>query len=130
MEEIIQLFQRWIACKIKIHFCETDIYYKERQIWWVTLGQNVGSEQNGKNEWFERPVLILKKFGYDTFLGVPSSSKIKSDKYHIAYMTEKGMFCVNISQIRVLSYRRLLRLTGLMENQDYERVKDAIRKYI
>ena len=39
-----------------------DFYFSEREIWWCSVGINVGVEVNGKNSKFERPVLVLKKF--------------------------------------------------------------------
>ncbi len=113
-----------------MHLSEKTIYFKERQIWWVALGQNVGSEQNGKHEHFERPVLVLKKFGYETFLAVPSSSKVRNDLYHFVYIYKKGTFCFNLSQVRVLSYKRLIRLTGQMEEVEFNKVREALKKIL
>jgi hypothetical protein len=31
-------------------------YFREKEIWWACLGANIGFEQNGKNENFERPI--------------------------------------------------------------------------
>lgn len=38
-----------------------SLVFHEREIWWCSIGINVGDEQDGKNERFERPVLVLKK---------------------------------------------------------------------
>jgi mRNA interferase MazF len=51
--------------------------FKERDIWWVSIGVNVGFEEDGKHEKFLRPVLILKKFNKELFLGIPNSDKIQ-----------------------------------------------------
>lgn len=130
MEEIISMFKRWITNKINVHLSEKIVYFKERQIWWVALGQNVGSEQNGKREHFERPVLLLKKFGYKTFLAVPSSSKVRNDLYHFVYIYKKGTFYFNLSQVRVLSYKRLIRLSGQMEEVEFNKVREALKKIL
>lgn len=39
---------------------DRSLYFKERQIWWASIGQNIGVEANGKNKKYERPVIILK----------------------------------------------------------------------
>ena len=38
------------------------IFFREKEVWWVALGVNIGFEQDGKGEEFRRPILILKKF--------------------------------------------------------------------
>jgi hypothetical protein len=76
-EKILKWFKGWAELKPKLHFSEREIYFKERQIWWASVGQNIGSEENGKHGNFERTVLIFKKFNKDTFLGMPISTKIK-----------------------------------------------------
>ena len=61
----LENFVYWTRLKIRIHFQDIQErpYFKEREIWWVNLGVNVGFEQDGKGDNFERPILILKKFG-------------------------------------------------------------------
>ena len=70
--ELIKIFANWTKLKIRIHASEAnkDVYFKEGQIWWASVGQNIGVEANGKNENYERPVVILKKFNGHSFLGV------------------------------------------------------------
>ena len=56
-------FIEWAKLKIRIHVSEEEpVYFKEKDIWWASLGANIGHEQDGKNESFERPILVLKKF--------------------------------------------------------------------
>jgi len=42
--------------------------FKEREIWWISAGQNIGTELYGKGSDFSRPVIVIKKFGWDLFL--------------------------------------------------------------
>jgi mRNA interferase MazF len=46
---------------------------KEGEVWMCSLGKNIGYEQNGTNENFSRPVLIVKKFNNHIFWSVPLS---------------------------------------------------------
>ena len=56
----------WSKKKIEINNSNKyPRFFKEREIWWASIGSNVGSEEDGKNNDFERPVLILKKFNKD-----------------------------------------------------------------
>ena len=62
---VVKTFVAWIKVKIKAHLSERVQSFAEGEIWWVSLGQNVGYEANGKNEKFERPVLVVRKFNKD-----------------------------------------------------------------
>ena len=61
-KEILKTFVSWTKLKVKIHLSEKQIYPRVRGIWWVSLGQNIGVETNGKNDKFERPAVIIKVF--------------------------------------------------------------------
>ncbi|MFA7252782.1 MAG: hypothetical protein WC027_02910 [Candidatus Paceibacterota bacterium] len=52
-------FDRWNGLKKKVDADFSDIYIQIRQIWWCSIGLNVGSEQNGHGENFERPVIQI-----------------------------------------------------------------------
>ncbi len=126
----IQRFTEWAKLKLSIHLNHDPgaIYFKERQIWWVSLGQNIGSEQNGKHKNFERPVLVLKKFNAEMFLAVPLSSQVKPGDYRFVFERNQTKFTANLSQIRVLSSKRLLRLVDKMEESDFENLQQIFRK--
>ena len=56
--------------------------FREGDIWWCSLGLNLGYEEDGKNENFERPVVVIKKFNKDIFIGLPLSSVVKIGPYY------------------------------------------------
>ena len=130
IDPIAQSIVDWTRLKIKLHFSDRVLYFKERQIWWTAVGQNIGDEQNGKNTNFERPVLILKKFNMNMFLGVPISTKIRDDQYKYVFINNGTQFSANLSQIRVFSSKRLLRKVGVMENADFGQVKEVLKNGI
>jgi hypothetical protein len=56
-------FEDWSKEKQNIEiFAPKTLPFREKEIWWCSIGINIGDEQDGKNELFERPVLILRKF--------------------------------------------------------------------
>jgi mRNA interferase MazF len=131
MENIKEKFIEWIKLKIEIHNSNNGIeYFKERQIWWASLGQNVGNEENGKNRNFERPVLILKKINNQNFWALPITSQVKERKYRYNFKRKNLEYSIKISQIRLLNYKRLLRLIGNISKDDFENIKEKIRKMI
>jgi mRNA interferase MazF len=102
---------------------ENNIFFKEREVWWVNIGVNIGKEIDGKNKLFERPILILTKINRHLFLGVPLTSKHK--KYHskIRYRNNNNFSFVSITQIRIFSSNRLIRKIGMIEKEDYLKTK-------
>jgi hypothetical protein len=60
-------FYNWIKLKESLHKEKLRPYFKEREIWWTSIGFNVGDEQHGNNDIFERPVLVIKKFNKNIF---------------------------------------------------------------
>ena len=48
-----------------------------------TLGKNIGDEEDGKTEDFERPPLIFRKFNKNLLFILPLSSKIKENNEYL-----------------------------------------------
>jgi mRNA interferase MazF len=71
-------FNEWNNRKKKIDSKTKVPLPGKKQIWWASIGLNVGDEEDGKNKNFERSLLILKPFGKRTFLGIPMTSVDKS----------------------------------------------------
>ena len=41
-------FQNWHSLKTKLESLEKDELFREREIWWCSIGENIGFEQDGK----------------------------------------------------------------------------------
>lgn len=123
-------FVEWAKLKIRLDLKDKGIMFGEREIWWASLGMNIGFEQNGKNETFERPILILKKFNLDLFWMLPLTSKEKIGKYYffVEYKGEKSY--VILSQIRLISNKRLLRKIRMLPKKEFDEIKKKIKKFL
>ena len=130
LKETAREFVHWIKVKIRIHLSDRRVLFNEGEIWWVSLGHNVGVEANGKNSQLERPVLVLKKFSSDSFWGIAISSVRKNDRYHYSFTLEGVYYCCNLSQLRVLSSRRLLRRMTKLPHLDFTEVRKLIVRFI
>src|SRR3989338_9061236 len=107
----------WNARKKSINKRDTkDVYFYEREIWWCSLGANVGFEQDGTDEFFERPVVIIKKYNPQIFLAVPLSTTSKQGKYYAPLGLIDGRDAVAIlSQLRLLDCKRLANRIGILD---------------
>ncbi|MEK7117354.1 MAG: type II toxin-antitoxin system PemK/MazF family toxin [Patescibacteria group bacterium] len=131
LKELLKIFVSWTKLKVKIHLSERKVYPKVREIWWVSIGQNIGVEINGKNENFERPVLVIKVFNNLSVLVAPISSAVKEDKYCIQFINENGeKNVINMSQIRSMSTKRFIRKVGNLKIEDFEKVKGLFRIFM
>lgn len=85
-------FEIWNKKKQTLHHSNKDIYFRKGEIWWCALGVNIGYEQDGKNEKFERPVLVLRKINRHLALTIPLSSKLKDHPYYYQYKHDDKLF--------------------------------------
>lgn len=70
-------FKDWSQLKEQLHITDrTKTTFKERDVWWCSIGCNVGDEMDGKSIWFNRPVLVLRKFNKNIFYGVPQIMRL------------------------------------------------------
>ncbi|MBI2436374.1 MAG: type II toxin-antitoxin system PemK/MazF family toxin [Candidatus Magasanikbacteria bacterium] len=129
VQYIKELFVNWTKRKIRHHIYndEKEIYFREKEIWWVALGKNIGYEVDGKNELFERPVIIIKKYSGGMCFVLPISTQIKNPKpwYHFILFIEGEKRAVNITQGRTISSRRLLRKKGILDNVQFTKLVDV-----
>lgn len=124
-------FDGWIIKKKVYHYQKTPSpMFKERDIWWVSIGINVGFEEDGKHDKFIRPVLIIRKFNRELFLGVPMSTKIKDNPYYIQVTVRNETVSALISQLRVFSAKRIQDKLAELDVKDFEKVKTEVVKMI
>jgi len=74
-------FNRWNSVKKQTNKKVNNVYFKEREIFWLRLGQNIGNEEYGKGNEFQRPVLIVRRLTATIFVGVPLTSTLKDNDY-------------------------------------------------
>ncbi len=123
-------FDGWSTKKKNIDKCNRQTLFNEREIWWCSLGVNIGFEQNGVNELFERPVLILKKFNKDTLwvLPITRSAKIGPYYYQIRFLNFPSS--IILSQIRLISSKRLLRRMKKINEKEFFEIVKMVKNFL
>ncbi len=107
-----------------------NLFFYEREVWWCSLGLNIGIEINGKNDNYERPVLILKKFNSSMLWVLPLTSKEKKGPYYIKIVHEAGVSWISLTQLKTVSTKRLLRKIGMVSVTDFYVINKALLSYI
>jgi len=118
-------FDEWNSVKKKTEGNKRKLGIKSRDIFWAKIGQNIGSEEYGKNDNFARPVIIIRKLTHDLFIGIPLTSTIKdNDYFHSFEYTNKSNGLTKnsamILQVRTFSIKRLMNKTGVINKEDFE----------
>lgn len=119
-------FISWIFNKIIIDKTNIDRQIKEHEVYWCSLGENIGFEQDGKGEGFRRPVLIFKKFNNNLFWGIPMSTKNKDNKYYVKILLKNVEQSAIISQLRILDSKRLDQYIGYISTPDFKKIQNRI----
>lgn len=115
-----------------------EIHLKENKkisigkIYWVQVGQNIGSEVYGKQSDFKRPVLVLNKIyipNYiNLFIGVPLSSKIANKTgylYHHFIDNKNKKQVALLSQIRSFDTKRIISFyNGKIKKEDLKIIRE------
>lgn len=115
----------WYKIKAKLEAVQNGAQFSEREVWWASIGVNIGDEEDGKNGFFERPVLVVKKYNKGLFLAMPLSTAKKMSKFYypISVGDEDGIAL--LSQGRVISSKRLQRRLGKITPAQYQGLIEA-----
>lgn len=120
-------FNGWNAEKKNLEISTPDVLpFHEREIWWCSIGVNLGDEQDGKNLFFERPVLVVKKFNQKLAWVVPLTSRLKTGIYYHGLEHQNRLITVILSQLRLVSIKRLRRLIGKISPYQYFETKHKL----
>ena len=120
-------FDKWNEIKKKTEV-EQPRLYTVREIWWCRFGLNIGTEQNGKGEWYVRPCIILRGFGPDACLVIPLTTSPRIHALRIPIGKIEGEEAkANLSQIRVVDTKRLQNRIGFLSEQYFDVLKKATK---
>ncbi|MCW3105817.1 MAG: hypothetical protein JWQ09_323 [Segetibacter sp.] len=122
-------FNAWNKEKQEIHRTRTNKFYHPRDIWWCSLGLNVGFEQDGTGANYERPVLIMKGFSKHVCLVIPLTTSQKKNSYYIPIGIIDGKVAAAIiSQIRLIDTKRFMEKIAVLDEGTFQSIKKAVRE--
>jgi adenylate kinase family enzyme/mRNA-degrading endonuclease toxin of MazEF toxin-antitoxin module len=118
-------FDNWNGVKQK-----TDIKnhipprVKVGDVWWVSVGINIGHEIDGKSKVYSRPCIVLRKISRKMFLILPLTTSLNKGKYYLNMNLNnlEGVACFN--QIKTADYRRFVNLYTTLSSEELSRVSD------
>ncbi len=120
-------YDEWNEIKKQTQQINSNLCIKAREIYWTRIGINIGNEEYGKGSDFVRPVIIIRQLTHDLFIGVPTTTTIKSnnDYFHnISYREKINHTVVQSSamilQQKVFSKKRLLSKIGTVNKEEFK----------
>jgi mRNA interferase MazF len=120
---IIKRFTEWIKLKERLHSSvKQPPLFNENEVWWCSLGENVGVEVNGKSDLFSRPVFIYRKLSRNGFLGIPMTTADKSGSWYVEIDFKNKKQVANLAQCRVLGAQRLSSRMGVLDDADADKI--------
>lgn len=124
-------FDGWNERKKKIDCFVQVPFFQEREIWWCHLGLNVGFEQNGSGDTYQRPIVVLKKWGKGTCLVLPVTSSNSHHPYRLSIGSIRGTESYAIiSQVKTIDARRLTEKILTLEVECFEYIRKTTREYL
>jgi mRNA-degrading endonuclease toxin of MazEF toxin-antitoxin module len=120
-------FDSWNSEKKKINDTGTTKLFHQREIWWSSFGINIGREQDGRGDNFERPVIIVNKLSPDTLMCLPLSTKKKIEKFQSEINYDKVSGYALLDQMRVIDSKRLLRKIGTVSESQFKTMKTKLK---
>lgn len=120
-------FGPWTRRKEELHELAPRPFYHAREIWWCAIGANIGNEIDGTGKEHDRPVIVLRGFNAETFLGVALTGHLRSGPYYFPLsQVDDRKASANLSQVRLYDTKRLIRKIGMVEESAFRDLAKAV----
>ncbi len=122
----LKRFFEWIGLKEKLHFKDSSPpYVNQGDIWWASVGENVGSEIGGKSDLFSRPVIVFKKLAHGFYFVIPTTTQGRDGSWYVEFRQRGRPMKACLHQARAFDHRRFCSKLGRLDDEDYLRVRKA-----
>ncbi len=121
-------FAEWLPLKVKLDgLSHKAPFVSEGDIWWASIGENVGSEIGGKSKLFSRPVIIFRKLAHGFYFVLPTTTQVKSGSWYCKISHKGQTMNVCLHQARSIDFRRLSSKMGTIDGTDFEKIKESFK---
>jgi len=125
----IKALEEWLKLKIILWTKSNKVIFKQGEIWWCSLGMNLGEEIFGKGVKFTRPILIFKKFTSNSFLALPLTTQKRIGSWYIEVTIHGNNNYIMLNQARILDKKRLTNRIATLDDSDLKSVKDGFLNF-
>lgn len=127
--KINKRFGEWINLKESLNKqINRPPFVSEGDVWWISIGENVGSEINGKDILFSRPAVIFKKLAHGFYFVIPTTTKQRKGTWYIGFKHQSICMAACLHQARAVDYQRLSSKFGTLDNEGFTRIKKGFQE--
>ena len=123
-------FDEWNEVKKRLHTNNKTVSFHERDVWWYAAGENIGHEINGKGQRFSRPIIIIRKYGRESFFGIPLSTRKTGGRWFETIKIGEDESCALLSQSGSFSSVRLYERIGTVPKDVFGKICDRLKELI
>ena len=123
-------YKIWHKIKRYLHNKKERPFFHEGEVWFCSLGENVGFEQDGRGQNYLRPVIIVRKFNKEVCWGVPLTKNKKSGKYYFSFKLNNEISTAILSQLRLIDSKRLQYKIGGVSSKDSADIRKNLRQLL
>ena len=124
-------YDKWNSLKQKLNKRKQLMGFSQGDILFVSIGKNIGFETYGKGEDFLRPVVVVKKFGKNSFYAIPLSTKTKEGFFYFNFSYKKDiMSTALLTQAKVFDSKRIKYRSGQIHKKDFEKLMENFLKVV
>ena len=124
-------FDTWNEVKKRTDNKVVTAYFREREIYWANIGENIGFEQNGKGGNFMRPLLVFRKYSNKLFCGIPLSTTLREGSFffNFSFLENKKTNALLV-QSKTFDVKRLDRKIGTMNKNDFCELESKMKSLL
>jgi mRNA interferase MazF len=123
-------FSEWHHLKTVLQTTDAPLFFSEREVWFASIGANIGDEEDGRGVHFWRPVVIFQKFNPTLFWGIPLTSTQRTGPYYYQFNFSGYNATAILSQMRPFDRKRLIRKIGIISIEEFELLHQKIAELV
>ncbi len=100
-------FNEWNALKQKLDIKINNLNFKERDIWWCSIGINI-----------------------NLFFGIPLTTKIKENKFYHKIKFKNNEQCAMLSQLKIFESKRMRSRMGDLPHGQFNEIRKKLAEII
>ena len=121
-------FDDWNEKKKKLDKRIDSPFFHEREVWWCSLGANIGAEQDGSGKNYYRPVLILRGMSRSTCFAIPLTTSEHKHTFRPSVGLVDGKEArALLSQMKLMDSKRLISKMGYLSEEIFMDIRKAAK---
>ena len=125
----VKLFDDWNIEKQLIDN-KQPLNFNAREVWWCSVGVNVGYEIDGKGNNFQRPMLVYRKVAVNQCLCFPITKNIKNLPGYFRFKGSVIDGSIIFEQIKTVDSKRMINRIEIIGEDEFRVIDNAFLEYL